>query len=169
MGLERVGDLELNQDLRFEERSWRVQRIGWSLFGLLLLASLLGLFGGPGPLSSSTLGEGTALRLDYERFTRHNDTTTLIFELGPGAVPGDEARIWLNGDYLAAIQIERIEPEPARVVLEAGRTNLLFQIGEAGTAGRISIHLKPQSLGWHRIQAGLEGGPTYELGQFVYP
>ena len=53
--MQRVGDLEIEQDHDFQRRSWRLQRAGWIVLSLVLLAGLLGLFGS-GPLAHATVG-----------------------------------------------------------------------------------------------------------------
>lgn len=51
---ERVGDLELGQDLPFQRREWAVQRIAWAAMAAVLTAALLGLFGS-GPVSDAVV------------------------------------------------------------------------------------------------------------------
>ena len=64
----RVGDLEISQDLTFQRRSWIVQRVGWVMLALLILAALGGLFG-PGPLSRARAGPHDGpLWVEYQRF-----------------------------------------------------------------------------------------------------
>ena len=48
------GDLQLEQDLVLQQRTWRVQRIGWVVLALIVLCGTLGLFGGIGPLNSTS-------------------------------------------------------------------------------------------------------------------
>lgn len=48
--IRRVGELEIEEDLDFQRRMWRLQQIGWALLVLVVVAALLGLFG-KGPLS----------------------------------------------------------------------------------------------------------------------
>jgi hypothetical protein len=57
--LPRIGDLEIRQDLSFERRDWMMQRLGWAVIGLLILAGLTGLTGSSGPM---TLAQPPALR-----------------------------------------------------------------------------------------------------------
>lgn len=45
---EQKSDLELTEDFTFEQREWKVQRLGWLIMGLSTALALLGLFG-PGP------------------------------------------------------------------------------------------------------------------------
>ncbi len=49
-GLERIGDLELNENLRFQKRESKAPKAGSILFVLIIIAALAGLFGA-GPLS----------------------------------------------------------------------------------------------------------------------
>jgi hypothetical protein len=41
-GGQRAGNLEINQDLRFQRRMWAVQRIGWAVMALIVLVGLVG-------------------------------------------------------------------------------------------------------------------------------
>lgn len=38
--LKRVGDLEINQDLDYQQRAWVIQRIAWVVIALVTLAGL---------------------------------------------------------------------------------------------------------------------------------
>jgi hypothetical protein len=100
MSLQRVGDLEINEDLEFEHRSWQVQRVAWAILSLIVLVALLGLLGGGGPFSVARVGMGSPLEVSYARFARHNNAVEMAVRLQPGAVPGDEARVWVNSTYL---------------------------------------------------------------------
>jgi hypothetical protein len=53
--LQRLGDLDVAQNLAFTRREWLLRRIAWALVALTLLVALSGLFGG-GPLSRGTGG-----------------------------------------------------------------------------------------------------------------
>ncbi len=93
---QRVGDLQVMQDLDFEHRSWGVQRVGWVILSLILGAASLGLLG-EGPLSDAIAGEdGAPLQIQYGRFVRHRGSMQMEINLQPGAVQGDEARVWVD-------------------------------------------------------------------------
>jgi len=83
--LKRIGDLDINQDLAFQRRSWSLQRIGWGLIALVLIAALLGLFG-HGPLSEATTDDPSLpIRLAYERFGRFGSPLVLRIRVEPAA------------------------------------------------------------------------------------
>jgi hypothetical protein len=64
----RSSQLQIDEDLAFQRREWKIQRVGWGAMALVIIAALLGVFG-TGPLSNATL-EREGLRLEYERFCR---------------------------------------------------------------------------------------------------
>jgi hypothetical protein len=112
---QRVGSLEIAQDLDFQRKEWRVQRIGWVVMALLILASLLGLTG-RGVLARATIGDtGSRLQLTYSRFDRLEAPTTLDLQIAGDAVTGEQVELWVDRDYLQSLQIEQVVPEPEEV------------------------------------------------------
>ena len=107
-GLSRVGDLELGQDLPFQRRTWLVQRVGWGVVLLLLLAAAAGLLG-RGPLSEKTARSADgALGVRYGRFVRHRAPTTVQLQLAPDVADQGQVRLWLDLRYLEGVTIENI-------------------------------------------------------------
>lgn len=166
---QRVGDLEIQQDLAFQERMWQVQRVGWVIMALLLLAAALGLLG-RGWLSRTTLGEaGDLMWIEYDRFAHLKADMTLDVHLNGSAGAGNEARLWLDRSYLERVQIERITPQPDSVEVTGERLTYVFKVSEAGEPVDVTFSLQPTDFGWLEGQVGLPDGPTLDFGQFVYP
>ena len=46
--LKRISGIDIDQDMEYQRREWRIHRIGWGVFALIILATLLGLVR-PGP------------------------------------------------------------------------------------------------------------------------
>jgi hypothetical protein len=167
--LQRVGTLEVGQDLRFQRGQWRAQRYGWLALCAVLGLALLGLLG-HGPLSNATAGAaGGPVRLDYQRFARHGDPTRLEFRLSSAAVRDGRVRLWLDRDYLRHVKLESVTPRPESE--EAGPDRHLFVFRAASADGDllVCVRLQPDTAGRLRGRAGLEGGPDLAFTQFVYP
>jgi hypothetical protein len=165
----RVGDLEIDQDLEFQGRSWTVQRIGWIVMPLLVLAALFGLLG-PGPLSSATAGsEAGPLWLEYDRLGHWERPTTLQLHLGANVAAEGLVRVWLDSAYVEKMQIERVTPQPESVELAANRLIYTFQIAEPGQPATISFDLKPEKFGPNSGEVGLVEGSSLQFSQFIYP
>jgi hypothetical protein len=151
--------MEVNADIEFQRRAWIVQRIGWLVIAAVIVAALLGLFGG-GPLSRAAV-EGDGLRVAYERFARLQQSTRLQLAL-PKTAPGEVA---LNRGYLELFRIEQITPEPREV--EANGEWLVYRFGGSGTS-TVTFHLMPEKFGSVAGAARADGNPL-AFHQFIYP
>lgn len=93
-------DLEIRQDQRFQQREWRLERIGWTLIALFVLAGLLGLLG-PGPLSWATArSDGGLVEVEYQRFTHWVADDTVEIRVAPDAVGAGAFEVTLTGDWV---------------------------------------------------------------------
>ncbi|QYJ16903.1 hypothetical protein Rxycam_02739 [Rubrobacter xylanophilus DSM 9941] len=162
----RVRDIELAEDLGFQERMWRAQRILWVVMAAIALAALLGLFGG-GPLAGASAGEpGDPVSVvEYERFVRLGSPTELRVRLEPPAGSG-EVRLRVERGYLEGFRLERITPEPAGVRAVPG--GILYTLRTSGGPVVATLNLEPQRAGpVECILRSRSGSVTF--GQFVYP
>ncbi|HEX6289630.1 MAG TPA: hypothetical protein VFZ66_10595 [Herpetosiphonaceae bacterium] len=126
---QQVGDLQIEQDLQYQQRMWTVERIGW----LLLLL-------GGGPLSMATAGDqGAPLQAQYGRFVRHGGQAQLEIRLQPGAAQGTEARVWIDRAYLDGIRIEHITPEPESIEAASDRMIYVFKLSQPGQPTSLNV------------------------------
>ncbi len=166
---QRVGDLEIAQDLEYQKKAWIVQRVGWVLMALVVILALAGLFG-PGPLSTTTVGDERApVRLQYERFVRSRDPTELTIHIGANAAQGSEARIWLDREYLHKVQIRHITPDPERVEAGPDRLMYVFRLIGPNQPTAILFNVEPQEIGQLQGKFGVDQGAALSFTQFVYP
>lgn len=166
---ERVGDLEISQDLAHERREWAIERVGWVVMALLLLAALAGLTG-PGPLSRATAADNSsALRVEYNRFERYQSPVMLRVHLGPGAAPDGKARLWLSRDYVENVELRHIDPEPESVEAASDRLVYTFNLPDPAQPTAVTYHLEPNEYGRRPVRIGLAGGPELQFSQFFYP
>jgi hypothetical protein len=159
--------LEIDQDLDFQRREWRAERIGWCAFALFVAAALAGLLG-PGPLSeASARTPDGRLRADYERFVHYGTQTSLRLRAEPR--DARELRVWLADDVLERARIERVEPEPDAVLAAAGRHVYVFAVAAGGGPVDVTFELHPEWIGRLESRLGLEGGPELALAQLAFP
>jgi hypothetical protein len=165
---ERFGDLEVHEDFEFEQKQWRVQRIGWVVMGLLVAAAVLGLFGA-GIFSRARLGSGGPLEVEYERFGRFLAPSTL--RLRVDAAPGEDqmVEVWIDRSYLDQFEIEQVTPQPDSVEALADRLNYSFKVTDSHQPVEISFSLKAADSGLIRGQVGLPEQQPLSFSQFIYP
>lgn len=168
MATKRIGDLQIQQDLVFSEREWRVQRAGWLVMLLLILLALAGLFG-RGPVADAALGSAAGpFQVSYERFDRAHYRTELLIEVSPPE--GEETvEIWVGRTFLDAIEVNRIVPEPDVQRIEGDRVVFVFATGSVAGDGRITVSFEHNEIGPVELEAGIVDGPAGSGTIFVFP
>ena len=165
----KAGGLEIGEDLEFERRSWVVQRVGWALMAVVILAALGGVFGA-GPLSSTRAASSSGLVwIEYERFGRFKSPYTLRVHFDPQAIGKGSIRFWIDRAYLDEMRPERILPEPHKVEIAAQRLLYEFPAAAGAGPGVITFELKPNTFGRIEGRLGLDGGDELRFGHLVYP
>jgi hypothetical protein len=164
--------LQVAEDMRFQRRTWAVERVAWALMALLVLAAAAGLLA-TGPLSTAEASDEAGLvRVRYERFARLGAPSTLRVELAPGATSSSSSTVALElGRSLTeAIQVERVQPEPLRERAGGdGGLVLEFGVAEPGRPALVRIFAKREEIGLVEGEVGLAGRPRVRFTQFVYP
>jgi hypothetical protein len=161
--------LALEQDADFQRRSWALQRLGWAIMGLLILAALLGLFGG-GPLSSITArSQDGSLTLQYDRFWRWQSPMILRVTVRPITQHAGQVHIWLNRAYLEGVSIEQVQPLPQRVEAGAERLTYIFSLSQVDQPTEIHFTVEPQRPGRIAGQLGLTDSTSLQFAHFIYP
>lgn len=166
--IQRIGDLEIDQDLDFQRREWRVQRVLWAATALLLVLALLGLFG-TGPISGTTAesADGT-VSVDYHRFVRHDGRASLTFHVSGEGASNQQIELWISQDYIDNVQVEGISPQPQEVRSAGDRTIYVFAVDEAGDPLNATFALGPQHIGRLSGEAGA-GEARVSIDQISYP
>lgn len=157
------------QDLPFHRRQWLVQRIGWAVALAVLALGMLGLFG-DGPLSHMTAGS-PALRLEYQRFIRRDDPARIHVEALPDA-GGHEVALAVSGDYLRALRIESVLPQPERVETTGPDVVFVFRVTPSTAPVRITFDATPLSVGGLHGRVSVVGRPatpSVPIDQFSFP
>jgi hypothetical protein len=165
----RAHDLEIDQDLTYLRRSWRVQRAGWLAMAVVLALALAGLLGS-GPLSRREVGVPGLLQVEYERFARYEAPQTLTVRVDPAATHTGEIRLWVDRRYLEHARIETITPEPSRVESAADRLVYVFAMNRPGEPATIAFGLQAERIGRISGRVGLEDAEAAApFRQLVYP
>lgn len=158
--------LQIDQDLTLQHRSWKVQRAGWVLMALFVLAAAFGLFGS-GMASRATAGGMDApVRLEYARFGRWLapvEMRLLLREQDTGS-----ARVWMSAEYIESYKVEAIAPEPEST--EVGGDGLIYTFRVSpGQPATVTFHLTPEHFGPRSGEVGIVGAPPLHFQQFIFP
>ena len=159
-------DLQKPDLLRGQRREWAVERFGWLLMALLLVAGSLGLFGG-GPLAhSSRAADG--VRLEFDRLVRHGVPTELRLSAGSPLAEGGKLRVALDWRFLKAFNIRDIRPTP--ISSASTGDHLDFEFAAAGGGENyIVFELEPLDAGIRPGEIVVGGETAVEFRQIVFP
>jgi len=157
--------IELEQDLAFQKREWRVNLLTWFALLVMMAACVLGLFG-HGPLSSAEVSEPSSFfRVEYERFLRYGSASRLRIHARADAT--GSLRLSLGQTMVERFELRGITPGPDTA--EAGPNGIEYRFaGAPGADVVIEIDVVPIARG--SVHARL-GSADSELAfrQFVYP
>lgn len=157
----------MEQDLPFQYRQWRLERIGQVLVACCLIAALLGLFGHH-PLASIThqTADGR-LSINYDRFARIESTSDVRLKLEPRKDGNGVVRVWLDQEYLDSLQLTSLSPTPLRVETHKRGRTFVFQTDGSRFTVRLSIQF--QAVGTVHGSVRVDDGDTLAVTQFVWP
>ena len=167
--MERVGELEIDQDLAFQEREWRTQRVGWVVLVMVMLVALGGLFGN-GPLSWTTVtAPGGALQVSYERFGRRGGPQELTVRAPARSAERGSWHVEVSRDYLASLEVTSITPQPDAAEAVQGAVRYRFAQAAPDADLEVVLAVTPRAVGSRRGDVRLAGGQPATVTQFFFP
>ena len=158
---------DIEQDLPFQYRQWRLERIGQVLIACCIMAALLGLFG-HNPLSTAT--ERTAdgrLSIHYDRFARIESNSDLLVTLESGASKEAVVRLWMDQEYLDAFKVTVVSPLPVRGEARDGGRAFVFQTDGSRFTAILSGQF--QAIGMVHGRVKVDEGESLAVAHFVWP
>lgn len=163
------GDLEIDQDIAFQQREWRAQRVGRIAMLAIILAALAGVFGA-GPVSSASVRTPDGrLRLEYDRIARHGAPEPLRVHVGPRASGDSVIDLWIDQRYMHGLVVRGISPEPTQVWAGDQRLVYRFHLADPSRAADIVFQVDADKLWSRRGAMGLVNGDSIRFRQFVLP
>jgi hypothetical protein len=165
----RRGDLEINQDLDLQRKTWIVQRIGWGGMALIIVAALAGVFGS-GPLARvEVTDDRQTFRLEYDRFGRYEGELFLTLLLLPEATKTHRVLVEIDRRYWTSQVVEYIIPEPLTSRIGIDGFLYTFEIEALSPSAVIVFRLRPEYLGALNGRIRVNDGSSVTLHQFIFP
>lgn len=165
--MKRHKDLDIEEDIELEHTNWKMQRVGWVLMTLLIIAALLGFFGkgGLAIVNNKTAGDSeTGLEVEYEKFLRRGAPSELTVSLAGESASVKQIRF--SKDFFDRVRVEQVIPEPAEVIMEDEGISYYFNL--SGNNPQIKFYLKPMKMGNMHLLVQQQNKQV-SLSQFVYP
>jgi len=146
-----------------QERLWRGERIGWLVFGVLIVLALLGFTGAGGPFAHTSLSLPGG-SVDYPRVSRWQSSDQLGVSFAPGA---PQRRVTLSPSLLAKVDIDHVVPAPAATQSGPQGAVYVFDV-DAAKGGEVDFSLRVEHPGWAGFDIAIDGD-TASAAMMVLP
>jgi hypothetical protein len=153
--------------MRHHRTAWRVERVGWTIVAVLLMASMFGMFG-DGPLSRAGAGSGD-FHVEYRRLLRSSAPAEFRFRTNGSAAQGGLIRLRISRSLIDRMEIESIVPQPLRQVAGPGYTEFAFPVMKGPGTIDIIVRYRSATFGRQHGQMSLVGSEMVSIDQFVFP
>jgi hypothetical protein len=161
--------LDLEEHLRVQRLGWVVSRTAWIAMAAIVVAALLGFFGG-GPLGRRSIEHSSGVVLHYDGFGRYGADSILRFEVPASAAGGTERPVWLDTDYVQSMKVDNISPEPDTVTQSEGGYLYTFLVSDRASVLEVTFDLTAGAAG--RTQGAFSDGTADQIStfhQFIFP
>ncbi|WP_027613501.1 hypothetical protein [Pseudomonas sp. URIL14HWK12:I6] len=156
----------IREDMAYQLKVWRFERVGWYVLVLVVVLALVGLFS-RGLISSREVRSDVGkIRVEYEMFHRNGSTNSM--KVSVNATPDTAVELELAGQLLEGFSIETLQPEPLRSRSSSQGIRLWLQTDLDGQA-KLYITLRGDGLGFYRSQIFSPGTNGIKLVQFIFP
>lgn len=167
--MQEIGDLQINEDIAFQEKEWTAQRVGWAAMILIVLLAAAGLFGhGPISWTSAATDDGD-LEVSFERFGRRGGSQAVTITAAASAATSSSWEIDVSRDYTGAVQINSVTPQPDSVETIQGALRYTFPQAEPGADLEVTLSITPDTLWGASGDIRLAGGEPVTVRQFFFP
>lgn len=159
--------ISIGEDLEFQERWWKFERIVWRFFIVILVADVLGVFG-RGWLAKAKLMEPTSgLQVSYERVERASTPSIMRVQFGPDSIVNNEIHLFASDSMVKELGTQRIVPQPEHSTIGDGGITYTFP-AQGGTQ-EIQFALNPSFPGLHRFTLQVPGKRAVGARVLVMP
>lgn len=167
--MKRVGDLEIEEDVGFQEREWKVERVGWAALVLVVLLAAAGLFGhGPVSWTSASTDDGS-LEVEFERFGRRGGSQDLVIRADAAAATDNTWQIDVSLAYSTSMDVDAITPEPESVEAVDGAIRYTFARSTEGVDLEVTFSVTPDGMWNVAGDIALADGPSVRVSHFLFP
>lgn len=158
-------EVAVGEDLEFQERWWKFERIAWSFFTVVLLCTCAGLLG-RGPLAVAHLQDGY-MRVQYERIARSGTPNMMEIKFTSAAIQNGRVHLYVSDSVPKELGSQRVTPSPLET--SAGNDGLTYTFAATAPTAAVKIMLQPDGPGVIPLTIGIAGQPALHTSVIVLP
>lgn len=150
-----AGEIAVGEDLEFQRRWWRFERIVWGFLLLVLVADVLGLFGRGWLSKAERHSTDGALTLHYEWVERASTPSIMTLDFGNPAIHDGRVQFYVSSSVVRPLGAQRISPQPQSSTIGDGGITYTFPATAAPMT--VQIELMPSFPGIHPFEIRVPG------------
>lgn len=160
-------ELAVGDDIEFQRKWWRFENFIWIVFGLIVIADLLGCFGrGPLAKAQARSTDGT-MDVRYERIARYGTASVIAIQFGPGAIQDGKLKFWVSDSLVKPLGNQRVVPQPETSTV--GDNGIYYTFLATALPASVQFSLEPSSAGLDHLTFRSPNGQSLTLPIFVMP
>lgn len=144
-----------NEEISFQFKLFRIQQLAWFGFIALIVAALLGFFGGEYTIQKTV--SKSEVGIEYPYLAQGSKATQWTLRTQKSN------EVWVSNKLAAAVHIDSIWPAPTRTVKQSDR--LVLQYEQA--PGEVIFRVTPHARGFVEGKVGTEQG-AFSVGFLSY-
>jgi hypothetical protein len=160
-------DIAVGEDVEFQRKWWKFEKVVWAVFIILVLLDLAGAFG-RGPLSEAHLvtADG-AVNVSYERIERTGTPSTLRVRFKDSAIHNNQIHLWASENLVSKLGNKQIAPQPATSTVGDG--GLLYTFPATSQPAEVVFSLQPAAPGLYDLSLGIDSSSDLHFKILVMP
>lgn len=164
----KVGEeVAVGENLDFQRKWWRFEKIAWTVLVLILIVDLLGGFGRGWLAKAKKATADQALTLEYERIERANTPSIMTFHFDSSAIHRNQILLFVSDSLVKPLGAQRIAPQPA--LSKIGADGITYTFAASTAPASVQIELTPSFPGMHTFRVQVEGSSPIDGNIFVMP
>jgi hypothetical protein len=160
-------DIAVGEDLEFQRKWWRFEKIIWPILLLVVLIDLLGGLGRGWLSKTQRSTPDHAFIFDYERIERASTPSIMTLHFGSQATRGGHIVVHVSDSVVQRLGAQRVSPQPA--VSALGNGGITYVFPSNGSPADAQIELQPSFPGLHQFRIQVEGSTPIEGTIAVLP
>ncbi len=160
-------EVAVGEDLQFQQRWWRFERLIWSLFFVIIILDLAGVFGrGPLAKASQTSSDGS-MQVHYDRIERTGTPAIMQVSFDPQAITDGKIHLFVSNSIVEGLGNQRVVPSPESTVV--GRGGLTYTFPASIQPAVIEFALQPSGPGVYPFTLQVVGDAPVQAKVIVMP
>jgi hypothetical protein len=160
-------EVAVGENLEFQRRWWRFERVIWLIFSIVIVCDLVGLFGRGWLAKAQASVPDKSLTIEYDRVQRVNTPSTMTLHFGPGAIRNRQVKVYLSDSVVEDLGAQTIAPQPASSAI--GRAGITYIFPATIDPAAVRIQLQPAAPGSYPFRIQVAGKPPIDARLLVMP